>query len=136
MHPAEHHVRATKKRQKDWVEGRARGGRLDRPGRKGLVGGASEEPDGQSNSEPLEARQRLGIPLLSAPERASGGKLTAADRHALPRKDFALPGGRYPIEDRSHGANALARVSQHGTPEEKARVREAVHRKYPDMGKS
>ena len=61
-------------------------------------------------------------------------KLTAAARKKIPSKDFALPGGRYPIEDRAHGANALARVSQHGTPEEKAKVRAAVHRKYPDMG--
>ncbi len=52
-------------------------------------------------------------------------------RHLLPRSEFALPGQRYPISDVSHGRNALARVSQHGTPEEKARVRAAVHRKFP-----
>ena len=62
-------------------------------------------------------------------------KLTAAARKKIPSKDFALPGGRYPIEDRAHGANALARVSQHGTPEEKAKVRAAVHGKYPAIGK-
>lgn len=70
------------------------------------------------------------------PNRAkSGGKLTAKERNSLPPEDFALPGRRYPIEDRSHSANALARVSQHGSPEEKAKVRAKVHRKYPDMGK-
>lgn len=63
-------------------------------------------------------------------------KLTAAARKKIPGKDFALPGGRYPIENRSHGANALARVSQHGTPAEKAEVRAKVHAKYPDMGHS
>jgi hypothetical protein len=61
-------------------------------------------------------------------------KLSAAARHALPKKDFALGGGRYPIEDASHARNALARVSQHGTSEEKAKVRAAVHRKYPGIG--
>ena len=61
-------------------------------------------------------------------------KLTAAARKKIPSKDFALPGGRYPIEDPAHGANALARVSQHGTPAEKAKVRAAVHRKYPGIG--
>lgn len=61
-------------------------------------------------------------------------KLTSKARNALPQKDFALPGGRYPIEDASHARNALARVSQHGSPEEKAKVRAAVHRKYPSIG--
>ena len=35
----------------------------------------------------------------------------------------------------AHAQNALARVSQHGTSAEKAKVRAAVHRKYPSMGK-
>ncbi len=65
---------------------------------------------------------------------ASGGRLTAADRHALPSKDFALPGERYPIEDNSHARNALARVSQHGSSTEKAAVRSKVHSKFPDIG--
>lgn len=62
-------------------------------------------------------------------------RLTAAQRHALPAKSFALPGERYPINDPNHARNALARVSQYGTPEEKERVRAAVHRKYPSIGK-
>lgn len=61
-------------------------------------------------------------------------KLTADAREALPDKDFALPGDRYPIEDKNHARNALARVSQHGTPEEKKKVRAKVHKKYPDIG--
>lgn len=61
-------------------------------------------------------------------------KLTAKARNALPKKDFALGGGRYPIEDKSHARNALARVSQHGSSSEKAKVRAAVHRKYPGIG--
>lgn len=59
--------------------------------------------------------------------------LTAAARRKIPKKDFALPGGRYPIEDAAHARNALARVAQNGTPEEKARVRAAVRRKYPGI---
>jgi len=39
-------------------------------------------------------------------------KLTAAARNAIPASKFALPGGRYPIEDRSHAANAKARATQ------------------------
>lgn len=63
-------------------------------------------------------------------------KLTAKARKAIPGGSFALPGRRYPIEDASHARNALARVSQHGTPAEKAKVRAAVHRKYPGIGKA
>lgn len=70
----------------------------------------------------------------SALGRKRGGKLTAAERHALPKKAFALPGERYPINDASHARNALARVSQHGSSAEKAKVRAAVHRKYPGIG--
>ncbi len=61
-------------------------------------------------------------------------KLTAAARRHIPPGDFALASRRYPIEDRSHARNALSRVSQYGTPSEKARVRAAVHAKYPGIG--
>lgn len=71
------------------------------------------------------------------------GHLTAKARQDMPKSDFALPGkgegpkgagaGSYPIPDESHARNALARVAQHGTPEEKARVRAAVHRKFPGI---
>lgn len=70
-------------------------------------------------------------------------KLTAKARQALPKSDFALPGkgegpegagaGSYPIPDASHARNALARVSQHGTSEEKAAVRRKVASKFPDI---
>ena len=72
--------------------------------------------------------------------------LTAKARKKLPKSDFALPGkgegpqgkgaGSYPIPDRKHAANALSRVSQHGTPAEKKAVRAKVKAKYPDMGES
>lgn len=60
--------------------------------------------------------------------------LTTEQRNKLPETAFALPGRRYPIHDRAHAENALARVAQSGTPEEKAKVMAAVHRRYPDMG--
>ena len=60
-------------------------------------------------------------------------KLTAAKRKAIPSKDFAGPDRSYPINDASHARNALARVSQHGTPALKSRVRAAVKRKYPGI---
>ena len=59
-------------------------------------------------------------------------KLNAKARNAIPSSDFAEPKARkYPIEDRSHAANAKARAS--GKPEQ-ATVDAAVARKYPGMG--
>lgn len=65
-----------------------------------------------------------------------GDVLDANARSHIAEHNFALPGGRYPIHDIVHARNALARVSQHGTPEEQAKVRAAVHRKYPSIGHS
>ncbi len=58
-------------------------------------------------------------------------KLTAAARKKIPTSEFAGPDRSYPIADASHARNALARAS--GKPVE-ARVRAAVHRKYPNIG--
>jgi hypothetical protein len=45
----------------------------------------------------------------------------------LSKKDFALPGKRkYPIPDKAHARNALARVAQYGTPAEQKKVKAAV----------
>jgi len=61
-------------------------------------------------------------------------KLSTEARNKISTKDFAVKGRRYPIEDRSHAKNALARVSQFGSSEEKSEVRAKVHKKYPGMG--
>lgn len=64
-------------------------------------------------------------------------KLTAKKRNALSKKSFAEPSKRaYPIPDASHARNALSRVAQFGSPAEKAQVRAAVHKKFPNIGKS
>ena len=63
-------------------------------------------------------------------------KLSYQERKDLPGKSFVFPSKRaYPIPDKSHARNALARVSQHGSPAEKKKVRAAVNRKYPSIGK-
>jgi hypothetical protein len=61
-------------------------------------------------------------------------KLTTQERKRLPKGDFALPGGRYPINDANHARNALARAAQHATPSEEATIRHRVHAKYPSIG--
>ena len=63
-----------------------------------------------------------------------GNVLDANARAHIAPHNFALPGGRYPIHDLTHARNALARVSQNGSPEEIHKVRAAVHSKYPNVG--
>lgn len=69
-------------------------------------------------------------------------RLTYRARKRLGKSSFALPSkrrggkGGYPIPDIRHARNALARVSQFGTPAQKAKVRAAVHRKFPSIGRS
>jgi hypothetical protein len=63
-------------------------------------------------------------------------RLTAKRRKRLSKRSFALPGKRkYPIDTKARARNALARVAQHGTPTEKKRVRAAVRKRYPSIGK-
>lgn len=62
-------------------------------------------------------------------------RLTYRQRQSLPSRDFALPGRRYPIEDKAHARDALARVSANGTPREKAIVRRKVHARFPGLGR-
>jgi hypothetical protein len=60
--------------------------------------------------------------------------LSAAERKGLKTSDFALPKERaYPIHDAAHARDALARVSQSGTPDEQAKVRAAVRKRYPKI---
>ena len=40
------------------------------------------------------------------------GTLTTARRKKLPSSEFALPGRRYPVEDKAHARDAKARASQ------------------------
>ena len=62
-------------------------------------------------------------------------KLTAKTRAKIPTSKFAGPNRSYPIEDASHARNALSRVSQFGSPALKSKVRAAVHKAYPGIGK-
>jgi hypothetical protein len=60
---------------------------------------------------------------------------SSKQRKKLSKKSFALPGKRkYPIPDKKHARNALARVAQHGTPAEQKKVKAAVKRRFPSLG--
>jgi hypothetical protein len=62
-------------------------------------------------------------------------KLNAAARKKISSSDFALPGRRYPIEDKSHGIAAKSRAAQFATPSEKATIDRKVDAKF-HLGKS
>lgn len=92
------------------------------------TGGAMEEM-----LENMRASGKMGsarMPLLYK----IAAEMTYKARKNLGTGDFALPGRRYPIHDRPHARNALARVAQHGTPSEQKQVRQAVHSRFPDVG--
>ena len=59
-------------------------------------------------------------------------KLTGKERKDLPASDFAGPHRSFPVNDKNHARNALARASQFH-PELKAKIRAKVHRKFPDI---
>ncbi len=64
-------------------------------------------------------------------------KLTSKMRNNLPASAFAIPATRdYPIMDKAHAVDALTRVAANGTPQQKAQVRAAVKRRYPDLPSS
>lgn len=58
-------------------------------------------------------------------------KLKASRRKKLPKSAFAYPSTRkYPIHDKAHARNALARAAQKGTSGTYAHVAAAVRKKY------
>ena len=64
-------------------------------------------------------------------------KLTTKMRNSRPKKVFAIPATReYPIPDKAHAVDALDRVEVNGTPQQKAQVRAAVRRRFPDLPSS
>ena len=60
-------------------------------------------------------------------------KLSYQERKRLPKGDFALPGRKYPIEDKAHARNAIARVDRFGTKREQQIVKRKVHSKFPSI---
>lgn len=72
---------------------------------------------------------------------AAAKKKPAPDTQA-PAGSYALPGGgpggadAYPVDTKGRAVSALARVAANGTPAEKAQVRAAVRKAYPDLPSS
>lgn len=65
-------------------------------------------------------------------------KLTAKARKKIPADKFALPGGRYPIENKAHAADAKSRATTELakgklSPEQAAKIR---HKADQVLGKT
>lgn len=76
-------------------------------------------------------KRHLLASALDEPAALVAAPLTSARRDALQKRAFAIPEERkFPIHDKSHARNALARAA--GTKYE-ARVRRAVYKRYPEM---
>ena len=71
------------------------------------------------------------------------GSITTIGRRRLNRNQFALPPGpeekrrgikgRYPINERDRAQAALGYSTRFATPQERGKVIEAIHERYPDM---
>jgi hypothetical protein len=62
--------------------------------------------------------------------------LSAEGREKIKPKNFAMPQSKsYPIHDRAHARNALARAAQSQTKGSYKAVAAKVHEKFPDIGK-
>lgn len=64
-------------------------------------------------------------------------RLTAKQRKAMPKSDFAVPekapgSGSYPIGDKKHARLALQMASKN--PQDAARIRAKVHQRFPGIG--
>lgn len=60
-------------------------------------------------------------------------KLSYRARKRLPSSAFALPGRHYPIPDKSHARNALARASQFASPDDRSIIENTVARRFPSI---
>ena len=139
-------------RDADWdtVHGKIKQGKKEKKYAKkerGEIG--KDDPDWKSRAyhTGMHGEETEMTPLIQATMEKihymRDDKLSYKERQKLPSGDFALPGkgtgpegkqgGSYPIPDESHARNALARVSQHGSEAEKAKVRKAVSSKYPNI---
>jgi hypothetical protein len=103
-------------------------------------------PRYRSNGQPTYSRADGSFyvpPIENTADHAKGGFISAKQRHALPKSDFALPGhgvgpegkgaGSYPIDTPGRARNALARGAQHASPAELGTIKRRVHEKYPDI---
>lgn len=138
--PAPHYKKGGRARKNVSCEAGKSARRGDRPGRR--LGGLMTPAIPRISDATPGMRRHLGM----AGVRERGGHITAAERDALPTKDFALPGkgagpegkgsGSYPIDTEGRARSALARAKHNASPDEQATIRRKVRAKYPGMAVS
>lgn len=145
-HPAQKHVDATRKHQKAWVEGRARGGRTDRPGK--AAGGRADDPAAAARKADDWGCQKLATGGAvgyadggACDERAKGGhvafrtpsgSVSEAARRETESKGEAMPGGRFPIRNASDLSNAKHAF---GRANDKPAVKRWIDKRAKELGK-
>jgi hypothetical protein len=78
----------------------------------------------------LFCKETFGVGFDGLVEKA---RLKTKERNKLPKSAFALPETReYPIHDENHAHAALSML-HNATPDEQAKIKAAVHRRYPDI---
>lgn len=93
--------------------------------------------EGVANGHKITDKQRRYFGWIAGHKAEGGDVLSYQARKNLPSSSFVFEKERkYPINDETHARNALARVSQFGSAEEKAKVRAAVKAKYPNIEQS
>lgn len=104
----------------------AQGGKMPQNGGKNSQNGGGKAAGGNRSSLSAATNQRRN---------------TQTGRDRMSESNFAVPKGKgskpekdqYRVDDQAHARNALARVSQFGSPEEKRMVRRKVAQKYPSI---
>jgi len=149
--------------EKEGEEGYSHGGRKRRRVKRAMGGSAIGElapvrldkrPRSMKGKQPLDAPPSMptaspgmiGKPSMTGagmPMMAGGGRLTAGERQAMPKNEFALPGrgkgpkgagaGAYPIDTEGRARSALSRGAQHATGSELETIKRKVHARYPDI---
>lgn len=89
--------------------------------------GDPAEQDDSQDMPPMPMVMPMGESALSE------APLTADKRNKLPDSAFALPGRKYPIDTPERARSALSRVEQFGSDSDKAKVKAAVKKRYPNM---
>ena len=131
-------------RNADAYKARARGGRTrddDAETLDAREDANDEEEDGRDKVSEGRGTRERAVEMGDA--RASGGRLSAAERRRMPSSEFALPGhgegpkgrgaGAYPIDTEARARNALARGAQHASPAGRATIKRRVHQRYPGI---
>jgi hypothetical protein len=105
------------------------------------VNGDAEDKDAyqdlmSDNAERDASSQEFEVFFQDAEEEEAeeeDAKLTSKTRKALPTSVFCGPNRTYPVHDKAHAINALARAKQHASPALYSKIKACVCRKFSGL---